>query len=105
MYCDHLDVLSHRSNPPPSLGEKQAQVDLLQGESDGFHLQTGGGTRSWEERTQALPLLQERLNYRADILAKRVVLAGYVADKYIKNDLPFEQMRVKIAGAKVTGCV
>ena len=50
-------------------------------------------------------MLQERLNDRADNLAKRAFIAGYAADEYIENDLPFEQMRVKIAGTKVTGCV
>ena len=50
-------------------------------------------------------LLQERLNGRADNLAKRALVAGYAADQYIENNLPFEQMRVKIAGTKVTGCV
>ena len=58
-----------------------------------------------EKKGWALSSLQERLNDQADILAKRVLIAGYVSDEYIENDLSFEQMRVKIAGTKVTGCV
>ena len=45
-----------------------------------------------ERKGWALCLLQERLNDRADNLAKRALIAGYAADKYTKNDLPFEQM-------------
>ena len=49
--------------------------------------------------------LRELLNDRADSLAKRALIAGYMADEYIENDLPFKEMQVKIAGTKVTGCV
>ena len=45
-----------------------------------------------EKKGWALCSLQERLNDRADNLAKRALIAGYAADKYIEHDLPFEQM-------------
>ena len=58
-----------------------------------------------ERNGWALCSLQECLNDRADNLAKRALITGYTAEEYIENDLPFEQMQVKIAGTKVTGYV
>ena len=40
-----------------------------------------------EKKGWALDLLQERLNDRADNLAKRALIAGYAADKYIEKNL------------------
>ena len=45
-----------------------------------------------ERKGWALCSLQERLNDRADNLAKCALIAGYAADEYIENNLPFEEM-------------
>ncbi len=56
-----------------------------------------------EQKDWANCNLKERLNDKADTLAKRVLDAGYMNKEYINHDFPSEQIRMKVAGTKVTG--
>ena len=98
IYCDNLGVLSHGSNPSTSLGENQAQADLLRCLKQLVRENPMDPIFGWveghavERKGWALCLIQERLNDRADNLAKRALIAGYAADEYTENDLTFEEM-------------
>jgi len=109
IHCDNRGVLSHGNDPSSSLSEKQSQADLLRYLKQLVRENPFKSCFEWveghavERKGWANCNLEERLNDRADTLAKRVLEAGFVSDEFIDPDLPFEQLRVKVAGKKVTG--
>ena len=109
IYCDNQGVLAHGNDPSSSLSEKQPQADLLRYLKQLIRENPFQSRFEWveghavERKGWANCNLEERLNDKADNLAKRVLVAGFVSDEYIDSNLPFEQIRVKVGGRKVTG--
>ena len=110
-YCDNRGVLNHGNVPTSSLCEKQAQADLLRYLKQLVRENPFQSSFEWveghavERKGWAACDLTERLNDKADRLAKKALLAGYASDEYIHPDLPFEQVRIKTGGTKVTGSI
>ena len=109
IYCDNQGVLTHGNSPNDSLLEKQAQSDLLR------HLkllirENPFNTKyrwveghAFEARGWKACNLQERLNHKADRLAKAVLISAVKSAQFINLYLPFEQITVTTDQGKATG--
>ena len=109
IYCDNQGVLTHGNSPCDALLEKQAQSDLLR------HLKLLVRENPFESRFRWVEghafeargwkncNLQERLNHKADRLAKAVLVSAVRSENFISPYLPFEQITVTTDQGKVTG--
>ena len=109
LHCDNRGVITHGNTPFTSLSDKQQQADLIRLMK--FLSTTNKCQSRWEWvaghaverqgwRNSTLP---ERLNHQADLLAKQALLSAIHGGPTISGDFPFEVVRMKLSGKRVSG--
>lgn len=107
MYCDNRGVIQHSNAPRVILTEKQHQSDLIRLVK--LLCSTNKCTTEWawveghsvERKGWRNCSIPERLNHKADGLAKSALLTSLSGGSKKEGDFPFETIRVKLSGRRV----
>ena len=107
--CDNQGVVNHGNTPTRPLKVKQAQADLLRCLKHQVQMNPFRSLFHWvpshqdDKKKWHQLTLREKINVLVDRLAKLVLLTAIAENEFMDSEFPFEQIRVKIDGKKVTG--
>lgn len=109
LHCDNLGVLSHGNNPRRSLPEMQNQADLIRLIKTLSSTSNFSPIWEWveghavERKGRSNSTLPEKMNDKADRLAKAALLLALTDGPVIQGDFPFEAVKLSLSGQRVRG--
>jgi hypothetical protein len=109
--CDNIGVVRHGNSASKKLKAKQSQADVLRSLKQLITSQVFDTIYEWvashqDDKKKWKDLtLRERMNVIVDKLAKLALITGIVDQEFINSDFPFEQLRLRVGGKKITGSI